>query len=456
MFSFIPQGPFRHLFAAQVIALFGTGLTSIALALLAYELAEGDAGLVLGFALALKMVAYVIVSPLAGVIAPFIPRSRMLVTLDILRAGAVLCLPFVDSLWQVYLLIFLLNTCSALFTPTFQATIPDILPDEKDYTQALSLSRLAYDLENLLSPTLAALLLTVLSFDVLFSLNAVAFVVSALLIVSVTLPAANQGQNNDSFWYRLTVGSRIYFRTPALKALMALNLAISAVGAMQIVNTVVYVRSDLGLTETLVPLAFAAAGIGSISAAVAVPWLLKHYSQRLIMLTGSVLMGGLLLAGTLKPDYYTLLILWCLIGFSSSLVQTPIGLLLRSHCQEEDRPALFAAHFSLSHACWLICYPLAGWLGAQWTLTTAFGLMALLAILATLVAIMLWPRNKANEIWHEHGEQNHEHLHFHDEHHQHSHEGWEGPEPHSHNHQHQAIRHQHKFVIDRHHRHWPY
>ena len=46
-----------------------------------------------------------------------------------------------------HLLIFVLQAASAGFTPTFQATIPDILPDEEDYTKALSLSRLAYDLK---------------------------------------------------------------------------------------------------------------------------------------------------------------------------------------------------------------------------------------------------------------------------------------------------------------------
>ncbi len=48
--------------------------------------------------------------------------------------------------------------------PTFQATIPDILPDERNYTQALSLSRLAYDLESLLNPALAAAHLTVINY----------------------------------------------------------------------------------------------------------------------------------------------------------------------------------------------------------------------------------------------------------------------------------------------------
>ncbi len=67
--------------------------------------------------------------------------------LDLVRAAVALCLPFVTEVWQIYLLIFVLQAASAGFTPTFQATIPDILPDEEDYTKALSLSRLAYDLK---------------------------------------------------------------------------------------------------------------------------------------------------------------------------------------------------------------------------------------------------------------------------------------------------------------------
>jgi hypothetical protein len=49
---------FRKLFAAQVIALVGTGLSTVALTLLAYDLAGGNAAAVLGTALAFKMVAW--------------------------------------------------------------------------------------------------------------------------------------------------------------------------------------------------------------------------------------------------------------------------------------------------------------------------------------------------------------------------------------------------------------
>ena len=123
---------YRHLFAAQVISLLGTGLMTVALGLLAFDLAGAEAGAVLGTALAIKMVAYVGLAPVAQALSDRLPRRAVLVTLDLVRAAVALCLPFVTEVWQVYLLIFVLQAASAGFTPTFQATIPDILPAEED------------------------------------------------------------------------------------------------------------------------------------------------------------------------------------------------------------------------------------------------------------------------------------------------------------------------------------
>lgn len=147
MLSILANRTYRHLFAAQVIALLGTGLATVALGLLAWNIAGDDAGVVLGTALAIKMVAYVTLAPVASALAVQVPRRTMLVGLDVLRAVVAVALPFVTEVWQIYVLIFLMQAASAGFTPTFQATIPDVLPDEAEYTRALSLSRLAYDLE---------------------------------------------------------------------------------------------------------------------------------------------------------------------------------------------------------------------------------------------------------------------------------------------------------------------
>jgi len=120
MLSPLRSRTYRHLFAAQVTALLGTGLATVALGLIAYQLAGAQAGAVLGTALAIKMIAYVGVAPIAGAFANQFPRRAMLVALDLVRAAIAICLPFVDAIWQVYVLIFVLQAASAAFTPTFQ------------------------------------------------------------------------------------------------------------------------------------------------------------------------------------------------------------------------------------------------------------------------------------------------------------------------------------------------
>ncbi len=455
MTSPLSDRTYRRLFTAQVIALGGTGLSTVALALLAYDLAGGDAGLVLGMALALKMVAYVGIAPLVGGFAHRLPRRRLLVALDVARAAAVACLPFVTEVWQVYLLIFLLNACSAGFTPTFQATIPDVLPDEASYTRALSISRLAYDLENLLSPSVAAAALLLLTYDALFAANAVAFLVSALLVSSLRLPSAKPYEREAGVWHNMTFGIRAYLRTPRLRALLALSLAAAAAGAMVIVNTVVYVRDGLAGTESDTALAFAATGAGSMVVALMLPGFLDRLPDRPFMLAGGVVLTAGLLLGLSEPGLLALLPVWFVLGAGSSLIQTPAGRLLRRSAREGDRPAIYAAQFALSHACWLIAYPLAGWTGSALGLTAAFTVLTIVTFSSTLVAVVLWPAPDPGELEHRHEAMEHLHLHVHDEHHQHEHEGWEGPEPHRHPHRHAAQKHRHAYVIDLHHPVWP-
>ncbi len=446
---------YARLLAAQVVALLGTGLTTVALALLAFELAGDAAGQVLGTALAIKMVAYVTLAPFAGALAQRIPRRAFLICLDIARAGFVFCLPFVSEVWHVYVLIFLMQACSAGFTPTFQATIPDVLPDEKDYTNALSLSRLAYDLESLASPALAAAALTVIGFDALFAANGAAFLISAALVFSVTLPRPQPTDGDGGVLARTAFGVRAYLATPRLRGLLALSMATAAAGAMVIVNTVVYVRAGLGLGERETALLLAAFGAGSMLAALSMPRLLARLPDRPVMVGGGLAMAAALAAGAFGPSYGGMLLLWLVVGAGYSATQTPAGRLLRRSSAPGDRPAYFAAQFALSHACWLVTYPLAGWLGAAFGLSAAFAALAALCLAATAAALALWPRRDPADRAHEHADTAHDHLHVHDAHHQHAHEGWEGPEPHAHPHRHGRIRHSHAFAIDAHHPRWP-
>jgi MFS family permease len=415
---------YTHLFAAQVIALVGTGLATVALGLLAYEVAGRDAGKVLGTALAIKMIVYIGIAPLAGAFATRVPRRGLLIAMDLVRAGVALVLPFVDQIWQIYVLIFLLQSASATFTPTFQATIPDILLDEKDYTRALSLSRLAYDLESLASPALAAALLSLISFHWLFSGTAIGFMASALLIVTTRLPHhAEPAKSEGGIFARTTRGIRIYLRTPRLRGLLALTLAAAAASAMVIVNTVVVVRGVLSRGQADVALALAAFGGGSMLAALLLPRILDRLSDRSIMIAAAFGLTLVLAALAFAQDALTaaafwpvLLAGWILLGIFYSMTVTPGGRLLRRSAQAADRPTLFAAQFALSHTCWLIAYPLVGWLGAAADTRAALVGMAILAASGAVLGVASWPRRDPEYVSHAHDDLAPDHPHLADDH----------------------------------------
>ena len=434
MLAILENRTYRHLFLAQVIALVGTGLATVALGLLAFELAGAEAGAVLGTALAIKMIAYVGVAPVASAFAERVPRRAMLVALDLVRAAVAVFLPFVTEIWQVYVLIFVLQSASAAFTPTFQATIPDILPDEKEYTRALSLSRLAYDLESVVSPMLAAALLAFISFHSLFAGTVIGFLVSAALVISVVLPSPKPSKPRG-IYDRTTRGIRIYLATPRLRGLLAINLAAASAGALVIVNTVVYVQAVYGLDNQAMALALAAFGGGSMVAALALPKLLDSIPDRTAMLGGASLLAVGTLAAAALPGYGWLLPLWFLLGVGYSTAQTPSGRLLRRSANPEDRPALFAAQFALSHACWLIAYPLAGWAGATLGLPMTAIILAALAAVAIGIGFAVWPADDPEVLEHGHADLSADHPHLAEAGH--------------------GRRHAHAYVIDDMHAAWP-
>jgi len=119
-----------------------------------------------------------------------------------------------------------------------------------------------------------------------------------------------------------------------------------------------------------------------------------------------------LFTASLVESLNGLLAVWVWLGIGYALVQTPSGRLLTRSSHPEDRPDLFAAQFSLSHTCWLLAYPLAGWLGVKIGLPLTFILFATAALLALIATLLLWPADAPSELTHRHDAlpENHPHL----------------------------------------------
>ncbi|GAB3602314.1 MFS transporter [Microbacterium aureliae] len=381
---------YRALFGAQVIALVGTGLLTVALGLLAFDIAGDAAGAVLGTALTIKMVAYVGVAPLIAALVERLPTKAVLIGADLVRLSIALFLPLVGEVWQIYLLVFVLQAASATFTPAFQALIPALLPEPAEYTRALALSRLAYDLEAVLSPMVAAALLTVVGYSTLFVGTAAGFAASALLVLIARLPARADQPRTETFWRRVTVGVRVFAAAPTLRFLLLANVVVAAATALVLVNSVVYVKVLLARDDTALALTLAAFGGGSLVAALVIPQLVDRFGVIPVMRAGGLavvagLAGAFAATAAIEGGalvWWPVLAAWGVLGAGTSLIATPSARLLAEASTPANRHLVYTAQFALSHACFLVTYPLAGWLGAVSLTATVAVLLALAAAAA--------------------------------------------------------------------------
>src|SRR5262245_29188401 len=179
---------FRLLFGAQIVSLLGSGVTTVGLALFAYRLTGGaSATAVIGNALTLRILAFLLFSQPAGVIADRVSRKKILITADLVRFGLLALFPFITAVWQIYALIFAINAVTAFFTPTFEASIPEVVGNEQ-YVRALSFSRVAVDVEAVAAPATAGLLVALVGVRWVFWFDALTYLVSALLVAAAVIP----------------------------------------------------------------------------------------------------------------------------------------------------------------------------------------------------------------------------------------------------------------------------
>ena len=385
------KASYYRLFAAYVMALFATGVATVALGLFAYALAADDAGTVLGTALSLKALAYVVAAPVAAALTLHMPRKPLLIALDLLRAGSLLLLPLVTAPWQVFAIVFVFALASAVFVQVYQTVVPFLLARREDYTVSLARSRIASELETSLSPLLAAGLLLILSSQDVFVAMALVFLLSAWLVGRTAMPG-RLARASGRVFARILRGPRLFLATPDLRGLIALDGVVACVTAMVMVNTVVLVQGEFGLGRRAAAIAFAAFGFGAIIGATTLIPSLRVLPERAVMLTGAGLgCLGLLGGALLATSYNGLLLVWLVLGLGSSVALTPATFLIRRIARPRDSQLLFAAQLALANGFLLPGYSAAGWLGAEFGMTVTFLALGLAATVGTVAAGTLWP-----------------------------------------------------------------
>jgi MFS transporter, NRE family, putaive nickel resistance protein len=411
---------FARLYCAQAINLIGDALTWLGLALLAFELSPTQSGTILAGALTLRVTAYVLLAPIAGVVADRCDRKSVMILTHLARMGLVSLLPFVTQVWQLYLLVLALNIFAAFFTPIYTATIP-LVTTIAQRPKAIALSSATYQLLGVLGPGLAAGLAMWVGGRSIFWLDGLTFLIAAMLVA--TLPGQLRVDTATKHTIAQTlsdvrIGTVCLLSDGPMRYGLILQFVAAIVGAAILVNTIGYIQGTLHLGKLEYGWAMTAFGVGAMIGAIAwgnlAPQLKFKYVPYATI--GAVLITGALLPANIV-DLGGLLLLWAIAGGGQTLVNLPMQTLIADRVAVELQGRVYGAQFAWSHLGWAFAYPLAGWLG-KCAPHANFWMTSLIGFGALITTIVLLPRvDRRDGFWHEHahahGEHSHNHLHFH-------------------------------------------
>lgn len=360
---------FAKLYFAQTISLIGDAFTWVGLALLAYQLDKERSAAILATALTLRVTAFIIFSPFAGVLTDKVDRKKILYITHFIRMAIICCLPFINAEWHIYVLVFLLNIFNAFFTPTYRAVIPQII-EGKYYREAVGLSTATYQLLGILGPALAGIVAVWLGAREIFFVDAISFIVAAFLILGIPKHELQKGvtvaaEQSKNTWGDVIKGVRLLFGNKVLRFALSIEFVSAIAGAMILVNTIGHIKNGLQLDNKYYGWVMASFGIGAAIAAFVAGSLDKTKTRAISLVSGAILLG-LTVSFANYVSYGILLILWLLAGLGQSLAEMPSETLIAENIESGDQGKVYGSHFAFSHLWWAITYPIAGFLGTRY------------------------------------------------------------------------------------------
>lgn len=181
VFALVRRNPsFRRLFLAHATSRAGDAFNTVALVVLVFNLTGSGVGL--AATVAFEVAPVIVLGPVAGVMADRYARRRVMIAADLARAALVTVLVVTHSWVGVaFIVAFGLSVGSLLFNPAASSLVPDVVDDEQIVEANSALWTVAVAAQVVLAP-LAGVLISWAGVGVAFALNAVSYVVSAVVL----------------------------------------------------------------------------------------------------------------------------------------------------------------------------------------------------------------------------------------------------------------------------------
>jgi dTMP kinase len=124
----LTHGPFARLLAAMSVSSFGDWVGFVAVTAIVQGLGGGSASLAISGVMLARTLPAFLFGPIAGSFVDRLDRKKIMIAADIGRAALYLSMAFIAQLWAIYLLSFVIECLSLLWSPARDASLPNMVP----------------------------------------------------------------------------------------------------------------------------------------------------------------------------------------------------------------------------------------------------------------------------------------------------------------------------------------
>lgn len=350
---------FMKLFWGQLVSNLGDWLATFALMSLVFQGLTRNSSLAVGAMLAFRIVPALFSGPVAAVVSDHFDRRRLMIGCDIARGFIILAAPFLNSLWQVFVLLFFLEGLSIIRLAARDASIPNLVSGEH-LTMANSLS---------MATTYAVIPFSAMLFSLImipsgsyasasflgnhptflaFLADSVTFFVSALFFMRMHLESPKHHEHFEEQW---KLGESLTFavRHPLARSLL-LGAAMGCIGGGSLYAVGIGYIKEVANAKSDVAFGFLMAlfGIGMIAGVVALQVLVKREEKPWMLRIALVVTGGILMGMSFVRILWLVYVLAVFFGAAFGVLFVVAVTMVQERIEDKDRGKAFAAFHAIS------------------------------------------------------------------------------------------------------------
>ncbi|MEH7460193.1 MFS transporter [Bacillus sp. JJ1127] len=241
----------------------------------------------------IRPIAILITNTWSGSVIDRVNKKRLMIFIDIVRGILIMLIPFIGSLWFIYLLLLLVNIVGAFFGPSSTIYITKLVPSEKRkrFNSIMSMTNSG---AFLIGPAISGILVMYFGTDLCIIINAVTFLICALFIYLLPNVDIDIGEIREPIHLKTLIEDWKTVKKFIQNAKYFIVVYLLFQGAMLIgfaldSQEVTYIKQNLKLTDRDYGIIVSITGIGALAGAFVAAVLAKKIHLKLYIGAGMLL-----------------------------------------------------------------------------------------------------------------------------------------------------------------------